>query len=431
MSLITVREFARLSTAQTHPHSLDEATVSPAAFDWLCKESARLRPSGAVILELEDRQSLRLDNYIGVLEAPDGTRIEILPKAFDQAGDAPAARRLLRKMLQTCMNVRPRESSVTALQTGSAPVNEWIFQQFVTELDWLLKHGLKFDYQRVQEEQKFLRGRLNLARQVRQPPGRQHVFQIEHDIFSADRPENRLLKSALLEVCRLTRDSDTWRWSHQLAAMMHEVPHSPNVRDDLAKWNDGRLLEAYRSIKPWCVLILHRLVPLSMVGTWMGPSLLFPMEVLFERYVSAQLARQIGGLARLHPTPSSKFLCRHEGENMFKLKPDFAILHSNRLLAILDTKWKQIDESLSNATDKYSLRQADFYQMHAYGHRYLNGTGVLALIFPKTALFRSPLPAFQFSDELALHVLPFDLETDQLVGLERVLPSAAQLPDFA
>lgn len=431
MNLITVREFARLSTAPTRPQSLDEATVSPSAFDWLCKESARLRPSGAVILELEDRQSLRLDNYVGVLEAPDGTRIEILPKAFDQVGDAPAARRLLRKMLQICMNVRPRESSVTTLQTASAPVNEWIFQQFVTELDWLLKHGLRFDYQRVQEEQKFLRGRLNLGKQVRQPPGRQHFFQIEHDIFSADRPENRLLKSALLEVCRLTRDSDTWRWSHQLAAMLHELPHSQNVRDDLTKWSDGRLLKAYRSIKPWCVLILHRLVPLSMVGTWLGPSLLFPMEVLFERYVSAQLVRQIGAVARLHSTPSSKFLCRHDGDNMFKLKPDFAILKSGQLLAILDTKWKQIDESLSNASDKYSLRQADFYQMHAYGHRYLDGAGTLALIFPKTTLFRSPLPAFHFSDELALHVLPFDLETDQLVGLERILPDATQLSDAA
>lgn len=163
----------------------------------------------------------------------------------------------------------------------------------------------------------------------------------------------------------------------------------------------------------------------------MGPSLLFPMEVLFERYVSTRLARQIGDRARLHPTPSSKFLCRHDGDNMFKLKPDFAILQASQTLAILDTKWKQIDESLSNATDKYALRQADFYQMHAYGHRYLDGIGTLALIFPKTTLFRSPLPAFQFSDELALHVLPFDLDTDQLIGLERILPVASQLTDAA
>jgi len=431
MSPITIREFGRLTTAETPQGSLDEATVSPAAFDWLCKESARLRPSGAVILELEDRQSLRLDNYVGVLEAPDGTRIEILPKAFDQSGDAPEARRLLRKMLQTCMNVRPRESSVTALQTGSAPVNEWIFHQFVTELDWLLKHGLRFDYQRVQEEQRFLRGRLNLAKQVRQPPGRQHIFQIEHDIFTADRPENRLLKSALLEVCRLTRDADTWRWSHQLAAMMHEVPLSSNVRDDLTKWSDGRLLVAYRSIRSWCVLILHRLVPLSMVGTWMGPSLLFPMEALFERYVSVQLARQIGNAAKLAVTPSTEYLCRHDGSQMFKLKPDFALLSSDKLLAVLDTKWKQIDESQSNATDKYSLRQADFYQMHAYGHRYLDGAGTLALIFPMTRLFRNPLPVFEFSGKLSLHVLPFDLDSGRLIGLDRILPSVGHLCDAA
>jgi len=44
----------------------------------------RLRKAGAGLVQLEGRRWLRLDNYVGVIEAPDGTRIEILPKTFDE-----------------------------------------------------------------------------------------------------------------------------------------------------------------------------------------------------------------------------------------------------------------------------------------------------------------------------------------------------------
>ena len=74
---IVVREFARLSTAEVGAPSLDERQVTASAFDWLCRESARLQKSGASLVQLDDRQCLRLDNYVGVIETPCGTRIEI------------------------------------------------------------------------------------------------------------------------------------------------------------------------------------------------------------------------------------------------------------------------------------------------------------------------------------------------------------------
>lgn len=426
MSLHTVREYARLTTSPTPGGSLDVATVSPAAFEWLCQENARLKPGGATLVQLEDRRNLRLDNYVGVLQAPDGTRIEILPKAFAQADDATRARWLLRKMLSTCLNVPFRQSANTQLQTGRVPLNEWVMRRFVEELDLLVKRGLRFDYQRVQEEQRFLRGRLDFPRQMRQPPGRGYVFQIEHDVFSADRAENRLLKSALLEVCGLTKEPDVWRWSHQLAAIMHEVPCSRDVKSDMAKWSEERLMTSYRAVRPWCSLILQRLIPLAMVGEWQGPSLLFPMEQLFERYVEICLKRQVGATASVHRTPSDRYLCSHDGRAMFKLKPDLALHQAKTMVAIMDTKWKRLDDGASSSGEKYGLSQADFYQMFAYGHRYLDGQGTMALIYPLTQDFSAPLPPFAFSDVMSLHVLPFDLVEDRLIGLDRILPSPVQ-----
>ena len=48
MHTIVVREFARLTTAEVALGSLDERQVTVSAFDWLCRESARLQRSGRV-----------------------------------------------------------------------------------------------------------------------------------------------------------------------------------------------------------------------------------------------------------------------------------------------------------------------------------------------------------------------------------------------
>lgn len=409
MHTVVVREFARLTTAEVAAGSLDAAKLSASAFDWLCHESARLQRGGARLVQMDDRRSLRLDNYVGVIETPCGTRVEILPKITDETDGAADSRRILRRMLERCLDVPHRETAPTDVQTFGAPLTEWVMRQFLYELQRLVKRGVRFDYHAVQEEQRFLRGRLDIARQLRQPPGRAHLFQIEHDIFDADRAENRLLRSALDRVCRLTRDAGNWRLSHELASYLAPVPASRDVDADFRRWRNDRLLAHYQPVRPWCALILGEQTPLSLVGSWHGCSLLFPREALFERYVEACLRRTLPAGSTLEAAPRRHHLAKHEGQRWFTLEPDF-LLHDGRRTLVLDTKWKRIDASLDNPRDKYGLSQADFYQLFAYGQRYLDGEGDLLLVYPRTAAFRAPLPVFEFSAGLRLWVVPFDLE---------------------
>lgn len=411
--LVTVREYARLTTDAV-PSSLDQATVSATAFDWLCKESGRLRKSGASLVQMDNRRWLRLDNYVGVIETSCGTRIEILPKHMDSADEIANARRLLREMLSRCMGVAPRATGPTDIQAFDAPLTEWVMREFLERLDHLVKRGVRFDYHAVKEQQRFLRGRLDLPRQLRQPPGRQHLFQIEHDLFDADRPENRLLRSALDRVCKLTRDARNWRLSHELASYFSPIPCSADIASDFRRWRNDRLMAHYRPLRPWCSLILNEQSPLSIVGDWHGVSLLFPMERLFERYVGACLRRQLPYEMQLTASVSSQHLCMHEDKKWFELRPDLLLQHGEYRW-ILDTKWKRLDATLSDSTNKYGLSQADFYQLFAYGDRYLGSRGDLVLVYPRTASFAAPLPVFHYSSELRLWVIPFDLERGALV----------------
>lgn len=425
MQSIIVREYARLTTAPVPEPTIDEAQIPETAFEWLCKESARLRRSGASLVQLDDRRWLRLDNYVGVIETPCGTRVEVLPKSVDGAEGVSQARVLLRRMLSRCLKLEARETGPASIQTFGGSLTEWVMRQYLDALDMLVKRGVRFEYHSVREQQRFLRGRLDVTRQLRQPPGRQHLFQIEHDIFDADRPENRLLRSALDRVCRVTRDPGNWRLSHELVSYMAPVPPSNDMATDFKRWRDDRLMAHYRPVRPWCSLILNEQTPLSVLGEWHGRSLLFPMEKLFERFVEACLRRNLPEGATLKPSSSSKYLCVHRSEDWFQLKPDFIVEYEGERW-VLDTKWKRLDTALGTRKDKYSLNQADFYQLFAYGHRYLDGVGKMLLVYPKTSAFQEPLQEFEYSGDLRLHVVPFDLEQEAL--LANFLPGRAQEP---
>ena len=422
---ITVREYARLTTEPVK-RSLDCAQVTVSAFNWLCELSASFRKSGATLLQVEGRCSLKLDNYVGVLETPCGTQLEILPKHTERTDCLEGSRELLQRMIQTALKLPTREVGAADLKLFDAPLSEWVMRQFLEALDYLAKGGMRFDYQRIEEEQRFLRGQLNFVAQARQPPGRQHHFQIRHDVFLPDRPENRLLKLALEQVCKSTQEPGTWRLAHELRSLLLEVPASRDMRKDLQLWRNDRFMAHYQPIKPWCELILGEQSPLSVSGNWRGISMLFPMEKLFEQYVEVLLSRQLLGDAQLLPQRARYSLCTHQKLPMFKLKPDL-LLESEKQTWVMDAKWKLLDTS--DRSSKCGLSQADFYQMFAYGQTYLKGTGQMVLIYPKTERFPVALTdPFIFSEQLKLWVLPFDLEQGKLLGGELAdLPLAGRI----
>ena len=424
-TLITIREYARLTTEAVQP-SLDEAQVSASAFDWLCELSASFSRNGATLLQVEGRRSLKWDSYVGVLETPCGTRLEILPKHFDEADCKIKSRTLLRKLIQSALSLKPRQASVTTLELFDAPLSEWVMGRFLSELDYLVKRGIRFDYQRIEEEQRFLRGQLNVVAQMRQPLGRQHHFQIRHDVFLPDRPENRLLKLALERVTKTTQDAANWRLASELRSILTEVSARRQVSADFRAWSGNRLMAHYQSVKPWCELILNQQMPIAVTGQWQGMSLLFPMEKLFERYVEAWLYGQLQPGARLKSQAASRYLCEHDQGKMFCLRPDLLIDTAEQRW-ILDTKWKRLD--VEQHDKNYGLNQSDFYQLFAYGHKYRNETGTpkLVLIYPYWSRLKKALPAFDYGEGMSLWVLPFDLDNERFIDAEAAgLPLQAQ-----
>lgn len=413
MSLITVREYAKLRLDRVKG-SLDEATISPQTFAWLSSHAFGPKPTSGRLVRLAGPRTLVLGSYVGVLQAPGGEQIEILPKVTHEETSAADARRLLLKMLSRAMRLKPKQVETASVQAAKGPLTEWLAHGFVTRAADLLRKGLRQTYTRVQSIEPALRGRLDLARQIRAAPGGGASFHVEHDVFSFDRPEHRLIRLAVDKILAFTRSPQTWRVARELGLLLGDVPPSRAVEDDLRAWSGkDRLLAHYAEVRPWCELIVQRRSPFTTLGLAEGAALLFPMEKVFEAYVGALLAEQLPAGRRLRSQVSYGRLCSWDDAHWFPLKPDF-LVEGGEESWVLDAKWKLLHGRRKSV---YGLDQDDFYQMLAYGHAYLKGAGEMFLLYPKVGEAPARIGPFALSESLRVTALTVDLERDRIVGL--------------
>ncbi|MEV0897326.1 hypothetical protein [Actinoplanes sp. NPDC049802] len=371
-----------------------------------------------------DGRTIAGAEHVGVVETA-GTVVELLPKTWSPGQDPSMARAALEAMLESYVDqgrLSPRRSArrlqQAHLRATPMSVGERILQRFTAEAEAVMQAGIRFGYSPVQEQHPFLRGRLDVARQIRQMPGKEHLFHLRHTRFHPSRPENRLIKSALLRVAGRSRDPILRTRAAQLAEIMHDVPASQTVRHDLAQWDSGRLLAHYAAVRPWCRLVLEPVVGLT-AGSQLGEAWLWRTDRMFERHLEVRLRARLETADQHLELVAQGGPRRHlgvnaAGEGAFRLKPDLALRRAGEFVAVLDAKWKQTDGVPS---------EDDAYQMFAYGHRFLSGRGPVVLVYPSTPRFTAPV-RYRMG-ELRLVAVPFDVVADRfLIGSDTGIAEA-------
>ena len=164
---VTVREYSRLTTELGAEDSLESACISPSAFNWLCGLRGKWGKDERAFAHLAGHKTLHLDNYVGVLESPCGTRIEILPKTHNCGQSVEEGRKLLLRMLRAVLRLPSREADEAHIETLNKPLTKWAMHKFLQALSRLLKQGMRSAYHCVNEERTFLRGQINMPEGVR------------------------------------------------------------------------------------------------------------------------------------------------------------------------------------------------------------------------------------------------------------------------
>lgn len=423
MSGTTIYEFDAL--AATAPGASDAVglrLVPPQVFAWLESHALSLAEAGEVawlrLSQRRGRRAVQVASFVGVIRAPDGYQIEVLPKVAKAIGGGnDEARELLIEMLRCLGGFRHIQTDSAKLVATRMPLLEVFIGEFLRAVEHLVKRGLRSDYNPQQDNLFALRGKLQMATHLQRNLCRRDRFFAEFDEFSPDRPENRLLHAALRRTLAWTASQTHQQLARELCFVFAEVPASPHPSSDFQRVRLDRGMAHYDAALAWARLILEDESPLTGAGGHRAPSLLFPMEAVFEAFVAKHLARQLGQGFSLRTQACSLSLVRHLEKDWFRLKPDLLVQASKVNRLVLDTKWKLIDGQQATGSDKYGLDQGDFYQLHAYGQNYLDGDGDVVLIYPKTDAFHKALPVFEFpkSSGLRLWVLPFSLKQKRLL----------------
>jgi 5-methylcytosine-specific restriction enzyme subunit McrC len=362
---------------------------------------------------------LKVQNYVGVIRTESGAQIEVLPKiARRELSEGAQARKLLIKMLVELEDSPFKESTQADLSAHDMPLFELLLRYFMDQVVGIIRKGIARTYVPRQENLLFLRGKLQLTEHLKRNSFNSARCYCEYDEYEANRPVNRLIKSALEIASKLVSEPRNQQLARELLFWFEEVPSSTDFRLDFQRRQHDRNIQHYDRAMPLCRLILERLNPLTKEGEKRAVSMLFRMEKVFEDYVSAKLPLLYQGWAVSTQVQSRALIERHDGKRKFYLIPDL-LMKKGGTTIVADTKWKLLDET--DSEHNYGIAQSDVYQLFTYLKKYLGHQDhrLALLIYPKTESFGKPLADFWYrtglSESEKLKVVPYDLENDRLL----------------
>lgn len=348
---------------------------------------------------------LRLKNFVGTITTSNQTTIEILPKVYGLEDNEYQTKKILFNMLKTLKNTPFKKTNKSLLSTSKINIFEVYITMFIEELSELIKKGIKSDYISKEENSFYLKGKLNLNKHLKKNILNREKFFIQFDEYTSNRIENRLIKTTLLFLYKISKSPNNKQRIREFIFTFEEVEISKNPINDFKKCRFDRTMRDYQQIIQWCKVFLDNKSFCSYKGDSLTYALLFDMNVLFESFVAYHLKKEFKDSTIKTQDRKYKLI---EKPSLFQLKPDIVI--DNK---IYDTKWKIINSTKK----KLDISQTDLYQMYAYGKKYK--TTDVYLIYPKSEKFQDSIKEpYKYDESLNLHILCFDCDKAKLENNE-------------
>jgi 5-methylcytosine-specific restriction enzyme subunit McrC len=359
------------------------------------------------------KRVIKAKNYVGVIETKSKDVVEVLPKIYG-VESISESKKIFLKMLSVLKGFNNLSFQEAGLQSKSDfPILELFISNYINEVERLILNGIKKGYDFKEDNLSFLKGNLKFEIHLRKNLVNKSKFYVKYSEFADDIPLNRILKSTLLKLLNITKSSINRRKISQLLNVFYEIPISSNVDSDLNRCsNSNRLVSDYERIIEWSEIFLLNKGFTNFSGKNINQAILFPMEKIFESFVSYQIKKHSSNYRVSTQHQKFHLIEKYREKPKFRLKPDIFVqgkLSQGNL--IIDTKWKVIDETKKST----SIKQSDMYQLYAYGRKYLKGyeEPILFLIYPFNKKFTETLPPFYYEKEgdfwLKLYAKPFDL----------------------
>ncbi|MBQ1186916.1 MAG: McrC family protein [Clostridia bacterium] len=387
MDVIKIREYSAFRVGERngeydgHYTTLTEKTFNALEqFVLSCKND---KNEAVEVMNISARRGIgkiiSAKNYVGVITMSNGTTIEILPKIYsaEYTDEDKQSKEILIRMLRTLYNMPSITLQSTSLDTSKMPLLEIFIRMFIDEVLKITRSGLKSSYETVEENATFFKGKLKFAEHIRKNFVHKERNYISYDAFTVNRPENRILKTALqflyLHTCSSKNKTDI----KNMLTVFEDVELSIDYKNDLAKITLDRNTKGYTTAIEWAKVFLSGKSFTSFSGSEIALALLFPMDKLFECYIASLVKKD-------EKTADYKVSTQHTGyylfdkpQKTFNIRPDIVISENKSYdVFVFDTKWKILDKN----NNHYGISQGDMYQMYVYQKKY--GANSVTLLYP-------------------------------------------------
>ena len=322
---------------------------------------------------------ITIKNYVGLIQMKDGFQVQILPKiSFGEEEDSGNARtkRIFLRMLRSMKDFPSKTFNDASLKVDQMNLYEIFINMYLQEVRHLVKRGIKSAYVSQEDNLRYYKGKLLVGQHLRANLVHKERFYVGYEEFLSNSPENRLVKSTLEKLQKITSSAENSKEIRQLLTAFELVESSTNYQKDFSKVVIDRNTKDYEMLMQWSKVFLMNKSFTTFSGSTTSRALLFPMESVYESYVSQQMKKVFRPDGWDISTQDKGHYLFMNPRKQFALRPDIVLTKDDHTI-ILDTKWKNI---INNEKKNYGISQSDMYQMYAYSKKYK--TSEIWLLYP-------------------------------------------------
>ena len=332
---------------------------------------------------------ITVKNYVGLIQMKDGFQVQILPKiSFGEEEDSGNARtkRIFLRMLRSMKDFPSKTFNDASLKVDQMNLYEIFINMYLQEVRHLVKRGIKSAYVSQEDNLRYYKGKLLVGQHLRANLVHKERFYVGYEEFLSNSPENRLVKSTLEKLQKITSSAENSKEIRQLLTAFELVESSTNYQKDFSKVVIDRNTKDYEMLMQWSKVFLMNKSFTTFSGSTTSRALLFPMESVYESYVAQQMKKLFRPDGWDISTQDKGHYLFMNPRKQFALRPDIVLTKDDHTV-IMDTKWKNL---INNEKKNYGISQSDMYQMYAYSKKYK--TSEIWLLYPINDEMRNSKP---------------------------------------
>ena len=359
-------------------------------------------------------------NFVGTILLDD-IQIEILPKIPLVENNIEAEKIRFLEILQSIDYFKEKIFSNSKIEIIDTSILELFIHLFIEEVEKIIKKGLIYKYVDKNENLNVFKGKLDINSHIKYNFSHKERFFMKFDEFSVNSLENIIIKLTIQKLKKVSINPKNKENLNKIGHYFENVSILENSIENLKYLTFDRMNDYYKNAIQWSKIFLDNQSS-SIFSTNNGeiPSILFPMETIFENYIANKLVNIIQEksycelLFKIQDSPCSIFSSISLNNvkidnNILRIRPDIVIKNKDaKEIFILDTKWKV----LNKLDDKFKISTEDIYQMLAYVKTYNdrnknNYTCKKAyLIYPATNMSQN---TFSSRDKMIFNTNDFEL----------------------